>query len=201
MKVLIACEFSGIVRDAFLERGHKVISCDLLPSERPGPHYQGDVRNILNDGWDLMIAHPPCTYLTSAGNRWFTAKYQDRFPDRNEHRKKAIEFFLALATAPITKIAIENPVGIMSTIFRPPDQFIQPCHFGSPVRKRTALWLKGLLPLVRQRCIDPEIVYYSRNRSISKWHTDTWLKDPIERMKARSRTFPGVAKAMADQWG
>ena len=145
MKVLVACEFSGIVRDAFLERGHDAVSCDLLPSGRPGPHVEGDVLSILNfESWDIMIAHPPCTYLAVSGARWFKNK--------REEQNKAIDFFMALASCNIHRICIENPVCIMSTEWRKPDQYIHPWQFGHNESKKTGLWLKNL-PKLKETCI------------------------------------------------
>jgi hypothetical protein len=202
MKILIACEFSGRVRDAFLKRGHDAISCDLLPTESPGPHYQGDVRDILNDGWDLMIAHPECTYLTVTANKWHLPKYKERFPDREQKRKEAISFFLELANTDIPQICLENPVGIMSSRFRKPDQIIQPCMFGHPIRKTTCLWLKNLPQLIPTKIVSPELDKFPSGNCQSKWHTETGhIKDKKERSKTRSRTFMGIAEAMADQWG
>jgi hypothetical protein len=203
MKVLVACEFSGTVRDAFIKRGHFAVSCDLLPSESDlGMHYQGNVFEIINAGWDLMIAHPPCTYLTLAGNKWFKPEYKDRFPTREWDRQEAIEFFIKLANVPIEKIAIENPIGVMSTHFRKPNQVIQPYQFGHPVRKSTCLWLKGLPKLQPTNIVDYELDVFPSGNTQSKWHTETGhIKDRHERSKARSKTFQGIADAMAEQWG
>jgi hypothetical protein len=181
MKILIACEFSGEVRDALLRRGHITVSCDLLPSEVDGPHYQCDVIDLLNEQWDMMIAFPPCTHLAVSGARWFK--------DKKYEQKLAADFFLELANAPIPKIAIENPIGIMSTVYRKPDQIIQPWMFGHGETKATCLWLKGLPKLkptnvVEGRC--PRVHYESPG-------PDRW--------KNRSRTLPGIAQAMAEQWG
>lgn len=201
MRVLVACEFSGIVRGAFAAKGHDAWSCDLLPTERPGQHIQGDVLEILNDGWDLMIAHPPCTYLTVTGNKWFKPEYRDRFPDREKQREDAVAFFMRFANADIPKICIENPIGIMSTRWRPPDQIIQPYQFGHDVRKRTGLWLKNLPLLMPTEIVEPKIKINRNGHSASVWH-DTTLGLPHEqRGRERSRTFPGIAAAMADQWG
>ena len=180
-RVLIACEFSGIVRDAFLAQGWDAISCDLLPSERPGPHYQGDVRDILSDGWDLMIAHPPCTHLAVSGARHFWRKQQEQ--------ADALAFVRLLMAAPIPYIAIENPVSIISSAIRPPDQVIQPWMFGHGETKATCLWLTGL-PLLR-----PEQVVVGR---VPRIHH---LPPGAERWRERSRTYPGIAAAMAAQWG
>jgi site-specific DNA-cytosine methylase len=181
MKVIIACEFSGIVRDAFTARGHNARSCDLLPSERPGNHIQGDVLSHLNEGWDLMIAHPPCTHLCVSGARWFK--------DKPNKQRWAIDFFMALANCPINKICTENPIGIMSTKWRKPDQIIQPWQFGHGETKATCLWLKNL-PLLK-----PTKVVSGR---VPRVHHASPGPD---RWKERSRTLPGIAEAMAEQWG
>jgi len=181
MNVLIACEFSGVVREAFKSRGHNAWSCDLLPTEIPGKHFQGDVLNHLHGGWDLMIAHPPCTHLASSGARWFKGKIVEQ--------AEAIEFFLELASADIPRIAIENPIGIMSTQFRKPDQIIQPWQFGHGETKATCLWLKGLPKLV------PTEVVEGRE---PRCHM---LPPSKDRWKLRSLTYQGIADAMANQWG
>jgi hypothetical protein len=200
MKVLVACEFSGRVRDAFIKRGHDAWSCDLLPSETPGQHIQGNVLEILDDGWDLMIAHPPCTYLTCAGNKWFGPNYILRFPDRSTQREKAVSFFFSLAEAPIEKMAIENPIGIMSSRYGRPQQIIQPYQFGHDARKSTCLWLKNL-PLLRATNIVPvTIVKTKGGNTMSKWHVDCGHYDRENRAKLRSITFQGIANAMAEQW-
>lgn len=200
MRVLIACEYSGVVRDAFIKRGHEAVSCDLLPTEKSGPHIQGDVIALLDQGWDMMIAHPPCTYLTVTGNRWFKPEYKDRFPTREQDRTDAIAFFLALANAPIPRIAIENPVGIMSRIFRKPDQIIQPYQFGHTEAKKTCLWLKGLPKLIPTKLMEPEYVTYKSGKRMAKWYAEAWKLPKHERMILRSRTFQGIADAMASQW-
>ena len=204
MKVLVACEFSGAVRDAFIRGGHEAMSCDLLPNETPGPHYQGDIFDVVDDNWDLMIAFPPCTYLTLTGNKWFKPEFSERFPTRQQDRKDAIEFFMKLANLPIPKIAIENPIGVMSRIYRKPDQIIQPWQFGFPTTKATCLWLKGLPTLKPTNIVDKgEVVISKSGNRMSKWYYETSklpLKDGT-RAKARSVTFQGVADAMADQWG
>lgn len=181
MKVLIACEFSGIVRDAFGCRGHRASSCDLLDTEIPGIHFKEDVRNILDFGWDLMIAHPPCTYLAVSGARWFK--------DRKQEQEDALEFVRLLMNAPIDKICIENPIGVVSTKIRKPDQIIQPWMFGHGETKATCLWLKNLPKLVPTHIVDgrfPRIhrMSPSKNRGLE-----------------RSRTYFGIANAMAEQWG
>jgi len=180
MKVLIACEFSGTVRDAFSKQGHDAWSCDLLPTEKLGQHYQGDVLNILDENWDLMIAHPPCIHLAVSGARWFKHKQVEQ--------AAAIEFFMALANAPIPKIAIENPISIMSTRWRKPDQIIQPWMFGHGETKATCLWLKNL-PLLK-----PTNVVDGREQRI-------WKMPPsANRARLRSLTYQGIADAMADQY-
>jgi hypothetical protein len=181
MKVLVACEFSGIVREAFAKRGHDAWSCDLLPSESPGNHLQKDVVDLLHIDWDLMIAFPPCTNLCVSGARWFKEKRKAQY--------ESIGFFITLAMAKIPKIAIENPIGIMSTMFRKPDQIIQPWQFGHGETKATCLWLKNL-PLLK-----PTKIVSGR---IARVH----LCPPGEdRWKIRSRTYQGIADAMAEQWG
>jgi hypothetical protein len=181
MKVLVACEFSGIVRDSFIAKGHDAVSCDLLPTERPGPHIQGDVLEVLNDGWDMMIAHPPCTHLAVSGARWFK--------DKKKEQEDAITFFIILATyAYIPKITVENPIGIMSTHFRKPDQIVQPWMFGHGETKATCLWLKGLPKLQPTNMVD------GREGKV-------WKMPPSKnRWKDRSRTYQGIADAMANQW-
>ncbi len=197
MDVLIACEFSGRVRDAFTRRGHHAISCDLGPTESPGPHYRGDVRDILNDGWDLMIAHPPCTHLAISGARWFAAKARGAHPaliDYPEPRDQveAIEFVRTLLDAPIDRIALENPVSVISSKIRKPDQIIQPWQYGHPEPKTTCLWLKNLPPLQPTRIVEVPI----RNRYKVR------DKPPgPSRSRDRSLTYPGIAEAMAEQWG
>lgn len=183
MKVLIACEFSGIVREAFnAYHGVHAISCDLLPPEdgRVDYHYQGDVRDILYDGWDMMVAFPPCTHLAVSGARWFKNKQKEQ--------KEALEFVRELLNAPISKIALENPIGIISTHIRKPDQIIQPWMFGHGETKATCLWLKNLDPL------DPTDIVDGREPRV---HHES---PSPERWKNRSRTLSGIAQAMADQW-
>jgi len=181
MKVLVACEFSGIIRDAFLSRGHDAISCDLLPSEKPGPHIQGDVLQVLNQGWDLMIAHPPCTFLCVSGARWFS--------NRRPQQEAALRFVLALLDATCPKLCIENPISIISTRIRKPDQIVHPWWFGAGETKATCLWLRGL-PRLR-----PTAVVQGRSARVHR------EPPSAERWKNRSRTEPGMARAMADQWG
>lgn len=191
MRVLIACEYSGSVRDAFLARGHDAMSCDLLPTDVPGPHYCGDVRDIIGDGWDLMIAHPPCTHLAVSGARWFHLKQQEQ--------QDALDFVRFLMNAPIPKIAIENPVSIISSRIRKPDQIIQPWQFGHEATKTTCLWLKNLPPLIHTNVVGRGERHVTKSgRSLPKWYN---LPPSEDRWKIRSATFPGIAEAMADQWG
>ncbi|MDB4543724.1 hypothetical protein N9Z82_02090 [Akkermansiaceae bacterium] len=183
LKVLIACEYSGSVRDEFTKLGHDAMSCDLLPTESEGKHYQGDVRDVLDYPWDLMIAHPPCTHLSVSGARHFKAKRLDG------RQQSAVSFFLALSKADIPKIAIENPVCIMSSLWRKPEQTIQPWQYGHGETKATCLWLKGL------PCLEPTNIVEGREARIHK------MPPGPNRWKERSKTFPGIAKAMAKQWG
>ena len=202
MKILIACEFSGTVRDAFIGGGHDAMSCDLEPTSVPGPHYQGNVMDIINDGWDLMIAHPPCTYLTVTGNKWFKPEYANRFPTRHQDREDAANFFMALANANIPKIAIENPIGVMSTRYKKPSQVVHPWQFGHEASKSTCLWLKGL-PLLQPTNVvsKGEFVTYKSGKRMTKWYADAASLSPKERAKVRNTTFQGIADAMATQWG
>ena len=204
MRVLVACEFSGAVRDAFARLGHDAWSCDLLPTETPGNHYQGSVLDIIGGGWDLMIAHPPCTYLTLTGNKWFKPEFADRFPNRHQQRQEAVDFFMLLANADIPKIAIENPIGVMSRIYRKPNQIIQPYEYGHETTKATCLWLRGLPNLKPTNIVSKgEVVISKTGNRMSRWYYET-SKLPLKggiRAKARSVTFQGIADAMADQWG
>jgi hypothetical protein len=181
MRVLVACEFSGTVRDAFRRRGHDAVSCDLLPSETDGPHYQRDVLGVLGHGWDLMIAHPPCTHLAVSGARWFKDKAQEQ--------AEALQFVRDLMAAPIPRIAVENPVSVISSRIRKADQVIQPWQFGHGEVKATCLWLKGLPQLVPTAIVD------GREARVHR------MPPGPNRWKERSRTFPGIAEAMAEQWG
>lgn len=183
MRVLVACEYSGIVRDAFTARGHDAMSCDLLPTERPGNHYQGDIRDVLDYPWDIMIAHPPCTHLSVSGAKHFEAKRMDG------RQQSAVSFFMMLARSQIPRIAIENPVCIMSSVWRKPDQVIQPWKFGHGETKATCLWLKGLPKL------QPTNIVEGREQRIFK------MPPSAERSKLRSKTYKGIADAMAQQWG
>jgi hypothetical protein len=189
MKILIACEFSGRVREAFAKYGHDVWSCDVLSTEIPGNHIQADVLTILDDGWDMMVAFPPCTHLAVSGTKWFKYKVQQQ--------KDAIEFFMKLVNVPIPMIAVENPKSIMSTHYRKPDQIVQPWWFGDSYQKSTCLWLKNLPLLKPTNIVSPgEFVMYGGER-LPKWYNDM---AKLDRTKNRSRTFLGMAEAMAAQW-
>jgi len=181
MKVLVACEYSGTVRDAFIAAGHEALSCDLLPTDVPGPHYQGDVRDVLHDGWDLMIAHPPCTHLAVSGARWFK--------DKQAEQAEALDFVRLMLDAPIERIALENPISVISSRIRKPDQIIQPWQFGHGETKATCLWLKGLPKL------EPTNIVDGREARVHK------LPPSADRWKIRSTTYKGIAEAMAQQWG
>ena len=196
MRVLIACEYSGTVRDAFRRRGHDAVSCDLLPSDAPGPHYQGPVQDIMGDGWDLMIAHPPCTYLSVSGMHWTTRGLRD--PQLTED---ALAFVRMLMDAPAPRIAIENPVSVISTRIRKPDQIITPSQFGHDASKKTCLWLKGL-PLLRPtQLVEPRIIGGRKRWGNQTDSGQNRLSPSPDRWKIRSATYPGIAAAMADQWG
>jgi hypothetical protein len=190
MRVLIACEYSGAVRDAFIRQGHDAMSCDLLPTDSPGNHYHGNVFDVINDGWDLMIGHPPCTHLAVSGARWFK--------DKIEEQKEALAFVQRLMDAPIERIAIENPVSVISSRIKKPDQIIQPWMFGHPEAKATCLWLKNLPKLVATDVLSlPES---------GRWQNQTpsgqnKLGPSPLRWKERSKTYQGIANAMATQWG
>lgn len=181
MKILVGCEFSGTVRNAFIAKGHDAWSCDILPSESPGPHLQCDLIDVLNDGWDMAIFHPPCTHLAVSGARWFKNKKKEQ--------EEALEFVRLLLLAPIERIALENPVSIISSHIRKPDQVIQPWMFGHGETKATCLWLKNLEPLKPSNIVD------GREGRVHK------MPPSENRWKERSRTYKGIADAMADQWG
>ena len=181
LRVLVGCEYSGRVRDAFIAHGHYAMSCDLLETEAPGPHYRGSVFDVIGDGWDLMICHPPCTHLAVSGSRWF----KDKMPEQLE----ALEFVRRLLAAPIARIALENPVSVISSQIRKPDQIIQPWQFGHGETKATCLWLKGLPKLIPTNVVD------GREARVHR------MPPGPDRWKERSRTYQGIADAMADQWG
>lgn len=201
MRVLIACEESQIVTEQFLLLGHDAVSCDLLPGRKGLPHHQGDVLQILNEGWDLMIAHPPCTYLATSANKWYLPENLHYDPDKPEKREKAVKFFMALAQAPIPRIAIENPKCIMIGHWRKADQIVQPYFFGDPVPKGIYLWLKNLPPLQRTEVVAPEYLYYNSKRTKSgKSRYSVMGKLGKGHGQQRSVFFQGIAKAMAHQW-
>lgn len=220
MRVLVACEESQAVCKAFRERGHEAYSCDIIPCSGGHPewHIHGDALKLINgrctfrtmDGiehsvngkWDLLIAHPPCTYLTVTGNRWFNVeRYGGKAIQRKKYREDAIKFFMDFANADCDKIAIENPIGVMSTAYRKPNQIIHPYMFGDPERKGTCLWLKGLKELKPTNIVEPNIIAYKNGKGTdSPWHMNTMRLPKQERSKLRSKTFPGIAKAMAEQW-
>lgn len=181
MRVLVACEYSGVVRDAFIKKGHDAMSCDLLPTDVPGPHYQGDVMEVIGNGWDLMICHPPCTHLAVSGARWFKDKLQEQ--------AEALDFVRMLLAAPIARIALENPVSIISSRIRKPDQIIHPWQFGHGETKATCLWLKGLPKLV------PTNIVEGREARVHR------MPPGPDRWKLRSKTYRGIADAMSVQWG
>ena len=201
LKVLVACEYSGRVRDAFIARGHTAMSCDLLPTDVTGPHYQGDVFDIINDGWDLMIAHPPCTYLSVSGMHWTTRGLRD--PQLTED---ALDFVQRLMDAPIAKIAVENPISVISSRIRKPDQIISPYQFGHDASKKTCLWLKNLPLLTPTQMVEPRIVITPNGKPAKRWgnQCDNYGQDKLppsaDRWKLRSATYQGIADAMAAQW-
>lgn len=184
MRVLVACEFSGVVREAFIKKGHDAWSCDILPTTLPGQHLQGDVLEVLHEGWDLMIAHPPCTHLATSGARWFKYKQVEQ--------REALEFVRQLLDAPILKIALENPVSVISTQIRKPDQIIQPWMFGDEYTKTTCLWLKNLPKLEPTDIVGKGEFVIHGGKRMPKWYSN--------RERSRSITFLGIAEAMAIQW-
>jgi site-specific DNA-cytosine methylase len=196
MKVLIACESSGTVRDAFIRAGHDAMSCDMLPTEKPGPHYQGDVRDVLYQHWDLLIGHPPCTYLSVSGMHWTTRGLRD--PQLTED---ALAFARLLMDAPIARIAIENQVSIISSRIRKPDQIIQPYQFGHDASKKTCLWLKSLPPLRPTAFVEPRIIDGKPRWANQTDSGQNKLPPSAARWKMRSKTYQGIADAMAEQWG
>ena len=220
MKVLIACEESQAVCKEFRARGHEAYSCDIVSCSGGHPewHIQGDALRVIDgntafvtedgtnhriDGeWDLLIAHPPCTYLTVSGNRWFDAsKYGAKAIQRQKDRLEAAEFFMAFVNAQCQRIAIENPIGVMSTYYKKPDQVVHPYWFGDPERKATCLWLKGLPALVPTNMVEPVVITCKNGKTDSPWHMNTLGLPAEERRKLRSKTFPGLAKAIVEQWG
>lgn len=197
MKILVACEESQAVTIELRKLGHEAYSCDILDCSGGHPewHIKGDVLKQLDRGWDMMIAFPPCTHLAVSGAAWFKEKIADG------RQQQGIDFFMEMINAPISRIAVENPVCIMSTKYRKPDQYIQPWHFGDPTPKKTSLWLKNLPPLIPTEIVEPEYIIGKRDgKKYSKIHYMSVGKDPEERSRLRSKTFPGIAKAMAEQW-
>lgn len=215
MRLLVACEESQAVTIEMRALGIEAYSCDILPCSGGHPewHIQGDVLKVLDQEWDMIIAFPPCTYLCVTGNKWMKPEFTDRFPDRQKQRNEAIDFFMLFANSKCPLVAIENPIGIISTKWRKPDQIIQPYYFGDPHPKKTCLWLKGLPKLIHTNIVEPQyVVYRSKTKGTSKyplaWAGKTtkmpllWKAPPSPtRSKERSKTFPGIAKAMAEQWG
>lgn len=195
MRILIACEYSGTVRDAFAAKGHYAVSCDLLPTDAPGQHYQGDVFDIINDGWDMMVAHPPCTYLSVSGMHWTARGLRD--PQLTED---ALDFVRRLMAAPIPRIAVENPISVISSRIRKPDQIINPWQFGHDASKRTCLWLKDLPLLTPTKIIEPRIVNGKKRWANQTDSGQNRLPPSENRWKIRSETYEGIAQAMAEQW-
>jgi len=197
MKILVACEESQAVTSELRLLGHEAYSCDILPTSGTNPdwHIQGDVTPLLKQAWDMVIAFPPCTHLATSGARWFAQKRQDG------RQQKGIDFFMLFTSLDCPKVAIENPIGVMSTLWRKPDQIIQPWQYGSRATKSTCLWLKGLPLLIPTNIVSRGEFYVSpKGRTMSQWYADTWNLPKSEQAKARSKTFPGIAKAMAMQW-
>lgn len=195
MRILVACEYSGVVRDAFIRAGHDALSCDLLPTEVHGPHAQCNVLELLGEEWDLMIAHPPCTYLSRVGARWW------RTPGRAELADSAAEFAFKLRDAPIDRIAIENPIGQLNQRWRYPDQTIQPWQFGHPYSKATCLWLKNLPPLIYTLVCANHVPFLPSNTGWNARKGGKTSRGVVHTAKDASRTFQGIADAMAAQWG
>jgi len=198
MKVLLACEESQIVTKQFRALGHEAYSCDILPTSGTNPewHIESDVRDVIANQWDLVIAFPPCTHLASSGAAWFEAKRKDG------RQQQGIDFFNIFTNLDAAMVAIENPIGIMSTHYRKPDQIVHPFHFGDSYRKSTCLWLKGLPKLTATNIVEMgEQITYASGVTMPKWYSDAWKLPPNERARVRSKTFPGIAKAMAEQWG
>jgi hypothetical protein len=209
MRVLVACEYSGVVRDAFIKKGHDAFSCDILQGEGENQenHIQGDVLPLLSQKWDLLIAHPPCTYLTVTANKWLKDQPARKSgalvgAERRSARESAIDFFMLFANANIPKIAIENPVGCISSQWRKPNQIIQPMQFGHSEPKKTCLWLKGL-PLLKSthEGIEPEYTITKSGKRMATWYYFADNTKGSNRAKVRSKTFQGIADAMAQQWG
>lgn len=221
MKILVACEESQAVTKELRALGHEAYSCDIIPCSGGEPQWHimqdvlpllgGDCEFVSMDGtahriegkWDMIIAFPPCTYLTVTGNRWFNVeRYGEKAIQRHKDREEAIKFFMAFANADCDRIAIENPVGVMSSIWRKPEQIINPYEFGDPFEKKTCIWLKGLPKLQATNVVEaPPRIEYDSGRTMPAWYAEAWHLPKEERAKLRSKTFPGIAKAMAQQWG
>ena len=204
MRILLACEESQSVTIELRKLGHEAFSCDILPCSggKPEWHLQQDVTELLKQKWDMIIAFPPCTFLTVTGNRWFNIeRYGDKAIKRHADRKEAIEFFRMFANADCDKIVIENPVGVMSSHYQKPNQIINPYQFGDPFEKKTCLWIKGLPNLIPTNIVKPpKRTEFASGKSMPTWYADAWKLPKDERAKLRSKTFPGIAKAMATQW-
>ena len=204
MKILVACEESQAVTIELRKLGHEAYSCDIIECSGGHPewHLQQDVIPLLKEKWDMIIAFPPCTYLTVTGNRWFNVeRYGDKAIQRHKDRQEAIAFFMAFANADCPRIAIENPVGIMSSTWRKPNQIINPYEFGDPFEKKTCLWLKGLPELKPTNIVEaPPRKHFDSGKTMPAWYAEAWHLPQEERAKLRSKTFPGIAKAMAEQW-
>jgi len=204
MRILVACEESQAVTIELRKLGHEAYSCDLVECSGGHPewHLQEDLMHLLGKDWDMILAFPPCTYLTVTGNRWFNIeRYGDKAIKRHEDRKDAINFFMAIANAKCEKIAIENPVGVMSSEWRKPNQIVNPYQFGDAFEKKTCLWLKGLPLLDSTNEVEPpKRTEFASGKTMPAWYADAWRLPKEERAKLRSKTFPGIAKAMAEQW-
>lgn len=204
MRILVACEESQAVTIELRKLGHEAYSCDIIPCSGGHPewHLQQDVIPLLKEHWDMIIAFPPCTYLTVTGNRWFNVdKYGDKAIQRMKDREDAINFFMMFANANCERIAIENPVGIMSSEWRKPNQIVNPWQFGDPYEKKTCLWLKGLPELVPTDIVEvPPRTKFDSGKTMPAWYAEAWHLPKEERAKLRSKTFPGIARAMAEQW-
>ena len=204
MRILLACEESQEVTKRLRAKGHEAFSCDILPCSggKPEWHLQQDVTELLKQKWDMIIAFPPCTFLTVTGNRWFNIeRYGEKAIKRHADRKEAIEFFMMFANADCDKIVIENPVGVMSSHYQKPNQIVNPYQFGDPFEKKTCLWIKGLPNLVPTNIVKPpKRTEFASGKSMPTWYADAWKLPKEERAKLRSKTFPGIAEAMAEQW-
>ncbi len=202
-KILVACEESQTITIALRKAGFNAYSCDILDCSGGHPewHIKGDaIKEAYSGKYSAMIAHPPCTYLTVTGNKWMKPDFKDRFPNRQQQRLDAVEFFMKLYNAPIRQIAIENPVGIMSTQFRKPDQYVHPYFFGDPHSKKTGLWLKNFPKLIKTNVVEPKMYVYKDGRKDPIWHVESLKLPADERCRVRSKTFQGIADAIVTQW-